>query len=155
MLEIGRTFDAYMRSVSPFQYKNTICRLIDNYVASPYIRCAICGEYPLFEVSVIESDGGERLRVGNNCIDRVTGQSVSESFRSLRRKRESIMANRTYIDRLSLILIAHENNTLSFQITNGDVEKLRMMLVQMCNGLNLTINQEQLAECYIRRKATA
>jgi hypothetical protein len=155
LLELGRTFAAYMRSVSPFQYKNKTYRLINNYVALPYIRCDVCGDYPIFEVSVIESDGGERLRVGNNCIDRMAGRNVSEWFRSFRRKRESVIANRKYIDQLSLILNAHDRNELSFQITDGDVEKLRIILEQMCNGLNPTTRQEQIAECYISRKATA
>jgi hypothetical protein len=85
----------------------------------------------------------------------MTGRNVSEWFRSFRRKRESVMANRKYIDQLSLILNAHDRNELSFQITDGDVEKLRIMLEQMCNGLNPTTRQEQIAECYISRKATA
>jgi hypothetical protein len=155
LLESGRTFAAYMRSVSPFQYKNKTYRLIDNYVASPYMRCDVCGDYPIFEVSAIESDGGERVRVGNNCIDRMTGRNVSEWFRSFRRKRESVMANRKYIDQLSLILNAHDRNELPFQITDGDVEKLRTMLEQMCDGLNPTTRQKQIAECYISRKAKA
>jgi hypothetical protein len=155
LLELGRTFAEYMRNVSPFQYKNKTYRLIDNYIASPYMRCNVCGDYPISEVSVIESDGGERLRLGNNCIDHITGRTVSEWFKSFRRKRESVMANRKYIDYLSLILNAHDRNELSFQITDGDLERLRIMFEQMCNGLNPTTRQEQTAECYMSRKATA
>jgi hypothetical protein len=156
LLELGRTFAAYMRSVFPFQYKNKTYHLIENYVASPYLRCDVCGNYPTFEVSVIESDdGGKRLYVGNNCIDSLTGRDVSEWFRSFRRKRESIMTNRKYIDQISRILNAYDENELTFSIPDGDVKKLRIMLEQMCNGLNLTTGQEQIAECYISRKITA
>ena len=155
LLELDREFAAYVRSVSPFQYKNKTYRLIDNYVESPYMRCDVCGDYPIFEVSTVESDSGERLHVGNKCIDRMTGRNVSEWFRSFRRKRESVMANRKYIDQLSLILNAHDRNELSFQIIEEDVEKLRIMLEQMCNGLNLTTRQEQVADFYIGRKTAA
>jgi hypothetical protein len=48
------------------------------------IRCStlqeidVSGNYPIYEVSVIESEDGKTLRMGNDCIDRLTGQSVSE-----------------------------------------------------------------------------
>jgi hypothetical protein len=58
------------------------------------MNCDICGGYPIFEVSIIESDDSERLHVGNDCIDRLTGQKVSEWFKNFRRERESAMANR-------------------------------------------------------------
>jgi hypothetical protein len=89
--------------VRPFQYKNKTYRLIDNYVAVPSMKCDVCGDYPTFEVSVIESEDGT-LRVGNDCIDRLTGQSVSEWFKSYRRKRESIMADSKRMDQPSLVL---------------------------------------------------
>lgn len=65
------------------------------------------------------------------------------------------MSNRNYIDQISLIVGACGKNALSFQITDDDVEKLRIMLEQMCNGLNPTTHQVQIAECYIRKKAMA
>ena len=109
MLELGRTFAAYLRSVYPFRYANKTYRLINNYVALPYMKCDVCGNYPTFEVSLIASEDNEVLHVGNDCIDRLTGQSISEWFRSFRRKRESVMANRNNIDQLPLNLYAHES----------------------------------------------
>ena len=106
LLELNRTVARYIMGVRPFQYKKKTYRLIDNYVAVPYMKCDVCGDYPTFEVSVIESEDGKTLRVGNDCIDRLTGQSVSEWFKSFRRKRESAMANRENIDKQSLILNA-------------------------------------------------
>jgi hypothetical protein len=100
LLELNRTVAKYISKVCPFQYKNKTYRLIDNYVAVPYMKCDVCGVYPTYEVSVIESEEGKILRVGNDCIDRLTGQSISEWFKSFRRKRESIMANRNYNDQL-------------------------------------------------------
>jgi hypothetical protein len=139
LLELSRTFAAYLQSVFPFQYRNKTYRLINNYVASPYTRCGVCGNHPIFEVSVIRSEDGQQLRVGNDC----------------RRKRENIMRNRKYIDGISLVLNAYERNELAFQITECDVEKLSMVLEQMINGLNPNRREEQIAECYIRRKAKA
>jgi hypothetical protein len=98
LLELNRTVAVYIMRVRPFQYKKKTFHLIDNYVAVPYMKCDVCGNYPTYEVSVIESKDGKRLHVGNDCIDRLTGQSISEWFRSFRRKRESIMANRKYTD---------------------------------------------------------
>lgn len=108
LLALNRTVAKYVMEVSPFQYLNKTYRLIDNYVAVPYRKCDVCGNYPTYEVSVIESENGKTLRVGNDCIDRLTGQSVSEWFRSFRNKRESAMANRENVDQQSLILSAPE-----------------------------------------------
>ncbi len=108
LLELNRAVAKYISRVKPFQYKNKTFRLIDNYVAVPYMKCDVCGDYPTYEVSVIESKEGKILRVGNDCIDRLTGQSVSEWVKNFRRKRESAMANRENIDQQSLILNAPE-----------------------------------------------
>ncbi|MCW4000619.1 MAG: hypothetical protein NWE93_10300 [Candidatus Bathyarchaeota archaeon] len=108
LLELNRTAAKYISKVCPFQYKNKTYRLIDNYFAVPYRQCDVCGNYPIYEVSVIESQDGKTLRIGNDCIDRLTGQSVSEWFRSFRKKRESAMANRENIDQHSPILNAPE-----------------------------------------------
>ncbi len=72
------------------------------------MKCDVCGNYPTYEVSVIESENGKTLRMGNDCIDRLTGQSVSEWFRSFRRERESAMTNRENVDQQSLIPNAPE-----------------------------------------------
>ncbi|MCW4006267.1 MAG: hypothetical protein NWF04_06715 [Candidatus Bathyarchaeota archaeon] len=100
LLELNRTVARYLLGVRPFQYKKKTYHLIDNYVAVPYMKCDVCGTYPTYEVSVIESKEGTTLRVGNDCIDNLTGQNVSEWFKSFRKKRESIMANRKYTDQL-------------------------------------------------------
>jgi len=155
LLEFSRTFAAYMRSVFPFQYKNKTYCLVNSYVASPYTRCDVCGNYPIIEVSVIRSEDGQQLRVGNDCIDRITNRRVSRWFRNYRKKRENVMRNRKYIDEISLMLNAYEMNELAFQMTNGDVEKLSIVLKRMINGLNPAREEEQIAECYISRKAKA
>jgi hypothetical protein len=59
------------------------------------------------------------------------------------------MENRNYIDGLSLVLAAYEQNILSFKISSEDVKKLRKTFVQMDNGLNPGTEQKQLAEHYI------
>ena len=106
LLELNRTVAKYISGVLPFQYKNKTYRLIDNYVSVPYMRCDVCGDYPIYEVSIIESDRSARLHICNDCINRLTGQNVSEWFKSFRRKRENAMANRKDIDQPSLILNA-------------------------------------------------
>jgi hypothetical protein len=155
LLELNRTVPMYMREVRPFQYKNKTYRLIDNYVAVPYMKCDVCGDYPTFEVSIIESEDDEVLHVGNDCMDRLTGRSVSEWFRSFRRKREGIIANRKYIDQLSLILNPDDCKELFSQITEPNIEKLRVLLEQMNNGEKLTTRQEQIADGYMSIKVTA
>jgi hypothetical protein len=98
LLDLNRAVAKHISEVRPFQYKNKTYRLIDNYVAVPYMKCDVCGNYPTYEVSVIESKDGMVLHVGNDCIDRLTGQSISEWFRTFRTKRESIMAKRKASD---------------------------------------------------------
>ena len=155
LLELNRKFAAYMKSVFPFQYEGKVYQLINNYVASPHMRCGVCGNYPIIEVSVIESEDYQQLRVGNDCIDRLTNRKVSRWFKNYRKKRENVIRNRKYIDGLSLILDAYESNELAFQMIDCDVEKLSLVLEKMVNGLNPDRREEQIAECYISRKAKA
>jgi hypothetical protein len=98
LFELNKTVAKYIMCVRPFQYKKKTYHLIDNYVAVPYRKCDVCGNYPTYEISVIEGEDGKTLHVGNDCIDRLTGQSVSEWFKSFRSKRENAMANRKNID---------------------------------------------------------
>jgi len=151
LLELNRTFAAYMKSVFPFQYEDKVYQLINNYVASPHMRCNVCGNYPIIEVSIIRSEDYRQLHVGNNCLDRLTKREVSKWFKNYRKKRENVIRNRKYIDGLSLILTASRRNELTFQITDSDIKKLSLVLEKMVNGLNPNRREEQIAECYIRR----
>jgi hypothetical protein len=151
LLELNRTFAAYMKSVFPFQYEGEVYQLINNYVASPHMRCDVCGNYPIIEVSIIRNEDGQQLHVGNNCIDRLTNRKVSSWFKNYRKKRENVIRNRKYIDGLSIILTASRRNELPFEITDSDIKKLSLVLEKMVNGLNPTRREEQIAECYIRR----
>jgi hypothetical protein len=155
LLELNRKFAAYMKSVFPFQYEGKVYQLINNYVASPHMRCEVCGNYPIFEVSVIESEDYQQLRVGNDCLDSLTNRKVSVWFKIYREKRENVIRNRKYIDELSLIIAASRRNELAFQIKACDFETLRLMLEKMVNGLNPNRREEKIAECYIRRKNKA
>ena len=155
LLELNRKFAAYMKSVFPFQYEGKVYQLINNYVASPYMRCQVCGNYPIIEVSVIISEDYQQLRVGNDCINHLTNLKVSRWFKNYRKKRENVIRNRKYIDELSLILTASRRNELAFQMRNCDFETLRLMLEKMVNGLNPGRREGQIAECYIRRKNKA
>jgi len=97
LLELSRKFAAYVKSVFPFQYEGKVYQLINNYVASPHMRCGVCGNYPIIEVSVIESEDYQQLRVGNDCIDRLTNRKVYRWFKNYRKKRENVIRNRKYI----------------------------------------------------------
>jgi hypothetical protein len=149
LLALGRTTPEYVRGVGSFQYKGKTYLLDNNFVSSNYMKCDVCGNYPIIDVSVIRKEDGGRLNACYNCIDRITNQNVSRWFKTFRKKRENIMENRKYIDGLSLILAAYERNKLSFKISSEDVEKLQKTFVQMCNGLNPSTKQKQLAEFYI------
>jgi hypothetical protein len=117
------------------------------------MKCDVCGNYPIIDISVIRNEDGRRLNACYNCIDRITNQTVSIWFKTFRKKRENIMENRKYIDGLSSILAAYERKELSFKISSEDVEKLRKTYVQMCNGLSPGTEQKQLAEFYISYRA--
>lgn len=152
LLELKRRFAAYVKSIFPFQYEGKVYKLIDNYVASPYMRCDVCGNYPIVEVSVIESEDNQQLRVGNDCIDSLTSRKISGWFKNYREKRANVIRNRNYIDELSLILDAYQNNALGFQIRDCDFETLRLLLEKMVNGFNPNRREAQIAECYVRTK---
>jgi hypothetical protein len=149
LLALSRTISGCIQSVEAFQYKGKTYRLVGNFASSQYMKCGVCGNYPIFDVSVIRSEDGNRLNACNNCIDQMTNRAVSGWFKTYRKKRENIIENRKYIDGLSSILAGYGRNELSFQISREDVEKLRTTFVQMCNGLNPGIEQKQLAECYV------
>jgi hypothetical protein len=75
LLELRRAFAAYLKSFFPFQYENKTYRLVNIFVASPWMSCDVCGNHPIIEVSVIRSSDGQNLHVGNDCIDRITNRS--------------------------------------------------------------------------------
>jgi hypothetical protein len=149
LLALSRTISGCIRSVGSFQYKGKTYRLVNNFASSQYMKCSVCGNYPIFDVSVIRSEDGHRLNACNNCIGQITNRAVSGWFKTYRKKRENIIENRKYINGLSLVLAEYEQNELSFKISSEDVEKLRKTFVQMCNGLNPRTEQKQLADCYI------
>jgi hypothetical protein len=149
LLALSRKISGCIRRVGTFQYEGKTYRLVDNFASSQYMKCGVCGNYPIFDVSVIRSEKGDKLNACNNCIDQMTNQTVSSWFKTYRKKRENIIGNRKYIDEVSSILAAYERNELFFQISREDVEKLRKTFVQMCSGLNPGTEQKQLAECYI------
>jgi hypothetical protein len=151
--ELSRTFGAYLKSFFPFEYENKTYCLVDIYVASPLTRCDVCGNSPIKYVSIIRLSDGPRLRVGNECIDRLTNRKVSEWFRNFITKRENVIRNRKYIDCLASILTAYRSSELVFQMPENDVEKLQEAFNGMCNGVNPTREQEQLAEHYISKGA--
>ncbi len=153
LLALSRTIPECIWRVGSFQYKGKTYRLVDNFAASQYMRCGVCGNYPIFDVSVIRSEDGDRLNACNSCIDRITNRAVSGWFKTYSKKRENIIENRKYIDGLSSILAAYERNNWSFKISSEDVEKLRKTFVQMCNGLNPMTEQKQLVECYVSYRA--
>ena len=148
--ELNRRFAAYIKSIFPFQYEGKVYQLINNYVASLQMKCQVCGNYPIIEVSVIESEDYRQLRVGNDCIDRLTNRKISRWFKNYRRKRENVIRNRKSIDELSSVLTASQRNELAVQIRDCDFEILRLMFEKMVNGLNPNRKEEQIAECYIR-----
>ena len=149
MLALGRTVSEYVSGVGCFQYKGKTYLLDNNFVPSQSMKCNVCGNYPISDVSVIRNEDGGRLNVCYRCIDRITNKNVSRWFKIYRKKRENIMENRKYINGLSSLLTAYEHKELPFQISSEDLEKLQKTFVQMCNGLNPTTKQKQLAECYI------
>jgi len=149
LLALSRSIPEYVRGVGSFQYKGKTYLLVNYFVSSHYMKCDVCGNYPIIDVSVIRNEDGGRLNACYNCIDRITNQNVSIWFKTFRKKRENIMENRKYIDGLSSILAAYERKELPFKTSSEDVEKLRKTYVQMCNCLNPGTKQKQLAECYI------
>ena len=149
LLALSRTIPEFIRSVGSFQYRGKTYRLVNNFASSQYMKCSLCGNYPIFDVSVIRNEEGDKLNACNRCIDQITHWVVSGWFKTYRKKRENIIENREYIDGLSLVLAAYEQNELSFKISSEDVEKLRKTFVQMCNGLDPGTEQKQLAECYV------
>jgi hypothetical protein len=155
LLKLNRSVADYMRRIHPFEYKSKTYRLIDNYVAVPNMMCDVCGDYHELEISIIESAYGHTLHVGDDCIDHLTGQKVSEWMKNFRKKRENMIANRKYIDQLTMILEAYDRKDPSVQVPEEDAKKLRATLSQLSNGLNLTAKQQQLADAYLTVTVTA
>jgi hypothetical protein len=152
LLALSRTRPKYVKSIGHFEHKGKTYLLDNNFISSHHMKCDICGNYPINDISVIRSDNGERLNTGPSCIDKIANQKVSTWFKTFRKKRDNVRENRNYIDGLSAILDAYERNELAFKISNEDVKKLQKMYDQMCNGLNPESQQKHLAEHYINHK---
>lgn len=147
LLELNRTFAKYIRSVGQFNHESKTYKIANYFVSSHYMKCDVCGNFPKVSIFIIKSDG-DKLRVGNECIDRTTNQNVSKWFKDYRRKRKNVIRNRRYIDGLASILTAYRSSELPFQIPERDIEKLQKTFERICKGLNPTRKQEQLAKCY-------
>jgi hypothetical protein len=104
LLALSRTIPEFIRSVGSFQYRGKTYRLVNNFASSQYMKCSLCGNYPIFDVSVIRSQDGDGLNACNNCIDQITNLVVSGWFKTYRKKRENVIENRNYIDGLSSVL---------------------------------------------------
>ncbi len=74
---------------------------------------------------------------------------------SYRRKRNCIMANRKYVDQLSLLLDVHDERKMLFELTRFDTEKLRGILEQILNGNDLSTSQVQVADYFLGMEVTA
>jgi len=150
LFELSRTITDFIETVGSFQYRDKTYNLVNNYAASKPMKCDVCGNYPIYDVSIIRSEKGNRLNVGNECIDKIANHDISEWFKTYRKKRENIIENRKYIDGLSKMLAVHKQNALSPQISSETIEKLRELFVQMCSGLNPRTEQKQLADAHIK-----
>jgi len=151
LLESRRTFASYIDGFFPFEWEKKTYRLVNNYVASPWTKCDVCGTSPIKYVSVIRSEDGRRLLVGQQCIDRLTNRQASAWFKKFWMKLGNFTRNRKYIDALDSILAAHSKGELEFQIAEREIGKLQRALERMSRGLNPTREQEQLAKRYAER----
>ena len=149
MLELSKTISKYIHGIGSFKYKGKTYLLDDAFVSSHYMKCDVCGTYPISDISVIRNEYSNRLNACYNCINILTNQNLSRGFKTYRKKRENIIENRKYIDGLSSILVAYERDELPFKISSEDIEKLRKTYSQICNCLNPKTKQKQLADCYI------
>ncbi|MDI9578428.1 MAG: hypothetical protein IAX22_08200 [Candidatus Bathyarchaeota archaeon] len=150
LLELNRSVNTYMKSIPIFQYNNAPYRLIDNYSASPYVRCDVCGCYPVTVVSVLEGSDSRKLRLCNQCIDILAGQRISECFNVFRAKRQNILFNRKLIDQLSLMLDDNIHADTNLQLKKSEFKDLQKILKHLCDGQNLTSSQIQLVDNYLQ-----
>ncbi|MCW4018133.1 MAG: hypothetical protein NWF00_05585 [Candidatus Bathyarchaeota archaeon] len=140
---------AFMNSFFPFEYEDTTYRLVDYYVAFPWIKCEVCYNYPIQYVSVVRSSDGQDLHLCDECIDLITKRRVSEWFKKFRAKNETVTSNRRYIDGIDSILTAHKRRPFAIQMPEKDLDELQKTLEQLCNGFEPSRKQQQLAECYM------
>jgi hypothetical protein len=149
LLTLSRTIPKFIESIGSFQYRNKTYHFIDNFASAQHMKCNVCGNYPIIDISVIRNEKGQGLNACNNCIDRITSKTVSSWFKDFRKSRQNILENRIYIDGVSSILDAHEQDRLQFRISSEVVTMLRNMFAQMCSGLDPRTKDKQLAEFYI------
>ena len=151
VLQLERTLDSYIKSFFPFEYDNETYHLMDIYFASPWRRCDLCGNHWVYEVSVIKSDSGKLMHIGTMCLDGITNRDTTRWVKNFRSKIENIRNNRKLIDALALLLSAYREDELSLRIEKEDLRTVEECYMHMCNGYNLSGNQEQLVLDYINR----
>lgn len=151
LLTLSRTIPKCIEGVGSFQYKSKTYRFIDNFASAQHMKCDVCGNYPIVDVSVIRNEKSEGLNLCNDCIDQITSKTVSSWFKENRKSRQNILENRIYIDGVSSILAAYDRDKLQFEISSEGVMMLQKMFIQMCNGSDLRTKDKQLAEFYINQ----
>jgi hypothetical protein len=82
LLELNRTFANYFEGVGQFKHEGKTYRTANYFVPSHYMKCDICGNFPRISIFIIKSDV-DKLRVGNECIDRITNQNVSYGSKTI------------------------------------------------------------------------
>jgi len=152
LFELSREYGDYLKQIMPVKYNHVKYQLINMFHTSHCMKCGLCGNCPISDVFIIESAYGKKIKLGNNCVNSLFNLEISKWFKSYRQKRENIIKNIKKIEGLSALISECKNCKLSCNIPFGEVEKLKELLELMCKGLNLSWQQESLAENYLDGK---
>ena len=150
--QLESSIPEYIKSVGTFQWENETFELIGHYFSPIYEKCEVCGHYPIREIFLIQNTKTkEKFKVGNRCIDKITNQKISKWFRNYHKRQKTIIKNKKWINAVSGILEAYENEELPIYISQKGIERLEKMLKRMCEGYNPTKTQLRLASYYIEK----
>lgn len=141
----------YIKSIGSFQCRNDAWTLTGHYTTKRLLSCQICGHTPIIDVYVIKSTRGQKLNVGNVCINNIVKQKIGRWFKQHLAKKVFIKKYRPMIDVVDMIITHYENGTLPIPISELGIERLRKMLQRMSGGVKPLDKTVKLALYYVEK----
>lgn len=84
LMRLKEQADGYLVDVGRFSYNNKEFTIVANYDSweqdKCFLTCGICGHHPIRDIYVVATPDGEECNVGNECINNIANEKITEYF---------------------------------------------------------------------------